>query len=192
MTVGGWFEEDLQSAVDILRKGGTILYPTDTVWGIGCDARNSVAVQKIFDIKRRNESKALIILVANYEQLGQYVREVPKRTFELLHNATSAISIVYDNPINVSEKIISPENTICIRVVKDAFCQSLINCFGAAIVSTSANLSGNPTPSNFKNIDAVILNNVDYVVKWRQSDDTCYPPSTIIQLTINGEIKVLR
>ena len=174
-----------------LKKGGNILYPTDTVWGIGCDATNEKAVTNIFHIKKREESKSLVILVNNIEMLRQYVGEIPTRLIDILKNTTKPTTVIYKNPKGLAKNVIAKDNTVAIRIAQDEFCQKLIKKFGKPIVSTSANISGSRTPSTFKEIDQSILGEVDYVVNLYQ-DKINDSPSKIIKIVRDGELEVIR
>ncbi len=174
-----------------LKKGGNILYPTDTVWGIGCDATNEKAVTNIFHIKKREESKSLVILVNNIEMLRQYVGEIPTRLIDILKNTTKPTTVIYKNPKGLAKNVIAKDNTVAIRIAQDEFCQKLIKKFGKPIVSTSANISGSRTPSTFKEIDQSILGEIDYVVNLYQ-DKINDSPSKIIKIVRDGELEVIR
>ncbi len=158
----------LKEIVNKLKEGKTILYPTDTVWGLGCDATNIEAVKKIYEIKNREESKSLIILVSSIEMLMEYLNEIPNKALEILKEATKPTTIIYNAPKNLADNTIAKDNTIAIRIPKDEFCINLIKEFGKPIVSTSANISGEPTPKSFSEISKAILNSVDYVVDLHQ------------------------
>lgn len=167
-----------------ISEGGTILYPTDTVWGIGCDATNEEAVAKIYKIKNREESKSLIVLVDSLDMLKEHVL-VPQKAIEILENTEKPTTIIYKNPKGIAQNIINKEdNTLAIRIVKNEFCESLIKVFGKPIVSTSANVSGNPTPKSFSEIEKAILDSVDYIVNLHQ-DKIATKSSTILK--IDGE-----
>ncbi len=185
-------EEDIQQCLEVLRKGGIILYPTDTIWGIGCDARNEKAVQRVFDIKKRSDSKSLIVLVDHENQLNKYVREVPAVAWDLIEFAEDPLTIIYDNAGSLAPNVLADDGSLGIRVCKDEFCKKLIHKLGRPLVSTSANVSGEPAPENFSQISDDIRNNVDYVVKWRQDERKRSQPSKIIKLKTNGEIKIIR
>lgn len=168
-----------------------MLYPTDTVWGIGCDATSQEAVAKVFEIKERSESKSLVILVDSIEMLKKYVPKVSKAVLELLSKTTNPTTIIYDNPVGLAKNVMATDNTVAIRIVQNAFCRELIHLFGKPIVSTSANISGNPTPKSFKEIEQSILDSVDYVVNL-QREEVNEKSSTILKVSENGEIIVLR
>lgn len=184
------FGDIVKMSIIHLLDGKTILYPTDTVWGIGCDATNSEAVKKIYTIKNREESKSLIILVDSVEMLERYLKSVPKEALEYLSNTTKPTTIIYSDPINLAQNTIASDNTIAIRIVQDEFCRKLIKKFGKPIVSTSANVSGFPTPKSFSEISAAIVNNVDYVVNLNQYK-IAEKSSTIVKID-NGIINIIR
>ena len=184
-------KETLDITISHLKKGGIILYPTDTVWGIGCDATNAAAVQKIYALKQRSDSNALICLVNNYSMLERYVDNVPKIAYTILDLAVTPTTVIYDNPAGVAENLIAKDNTLAIRVVKHTFCEKLIRYLGKPIVSTSANISGEPTPKSFKEISDAILKGVDYVVNL-PNEKNHSKPSSIIKLSNAGVVKVIR
>jgi L-threonylcarbamoyladenylate synthase len=186
------FEEEIKNAIEVLRKGGSILYPTDTVWGLGCDARNKEAVSKLFKIKQRVEYKSMVVLVCNEAMLTRYVKEVPPIAWELLEAATEPLTIIYPNGRMLAENLIAADGSVGIRLVKDEFCKQLIQKFGKPIVSTSANISGEESPSGFKSITLDILNSVDYIVNLRRNETSQTKPSTIIKVGENSEVKILR
>lgn len=183
--------EEINNCVAELKKGNLILYPTDTVWGIGCDATNAEAVKKVYTLKNREDSKAMICLVSNQAMLERYVKEVPDVAYDIMDLANKPTTIVFDEPIGIAENLVADDNTLAIRVASDKFCQYLINKFGKPIVSTSANISGEPTPKHFKEIAPKILKGVDYVVNL--PDENQNPsPSSIIKLSNDGQVKVIR
>lgn len=180
----------IQTTLTNLHKKNTILYPTDTVWGIGCDATSKEAVQKIYQLKNREESKALIVLVSSLHMLKKYV-SVPKKAVEIIKNTTKPTTIIYQNPRNLAENLINKEdNTVAIRIVKNDFCRKLIKRFKKPIVSTSANISEQLTPKSFSEINKVILNGVDYIVNL-QTEKIATKSSTILKIE-KGEIVVIR
>ena len=185
-------DEEIKKALEILRKGGTLLYPTDTVWGIGCDASNSEAVKKVFKLKQREESKALIVLIDNANLLNKYVKDVSAVAWDLIEYADKPLTIIFDKVHGLPVNLIAADGTLGIRVVKDEFCRKLIHKLGKPIVSTSANVSGAPTPACFAEITEEIIKGVDYVVNWRQHEMHSAPPSSIIKLAANGEFKIIR
>jgi len=183
--------QEINRAIAVLKEGGLILYPTDTVWGIGCDATNEMAVQKVYELKKRANSKALICLVANDFMLENHVTKVPEVAFDLIDLATKPITIIYDQPKGVAKNLIADDNTLAIRVATNQFCQYLTNKFKKPIVSTSANVSGKATPKTFSEISNDIVKGVDYVVNLHQENSTSNP-STIIKLGNDGTVKVIR
>jgi len=184
-------EDIIHKTIKILNVGGSILYPTDTVWGIGCDATNEEAVVKVFDIKQRSESKSLIILVDSLEMLKQYIDEIPCNIIKILEKFHKPTTVIYKKPIGLANNVMASDNTVAIRVVQDKFCKELIHQFGKPIVSTSANISGKPTPKTFKEIEPSILDAVDYMVNLHRNKKTD-SPSSIIKLNTKGEIEVIR
>jgi len=186
------FEDDIEKAINTLQSGGTILYPTDTVWGLGCDATNKNAVEKIYRIKSRTEAKSLIILLDNFNKLSTYVEKVPDITADLLASITNPVTIIYSNARRLASNVIAADGTVGIRIVKDDFCNELIRRFGKPIVSTSANISGFEAPALFSQIAGEIKNSVDFVVSYKQDYFTRAKPSTIIRLRDNGMYTIIR
>ena len=185
-------EEDIKTALTVLEAGGTILYPTDTIWGIGCDATNPEAVKKVYEIKKRKDTKNMLVLIDITGRIIQYVKEVPETARDMIEVSENPITIIYPNAINLAPNLLNLDGSIGIRVTRDEFCKSLISRFKKPIVSTSANLSSEEYPNNFKEINEKILKGVDYVVKWRQKELTCFSVSSIVKLELNGEIKIIR
>lgn len=185
------FENEVQKSVELLKKGKVILYPTDTIWGIGCDATNSKSVQKIYNIKGRVESKTMILLLDTFENLEKYVKKVPDIAQELINQSEKPLTIVYKGAKNISKNLIAADGTIAIRIVKDEFCRQLIENTGNPLVSTSANISGQPTARYFNEISSEIKENVDYVVNLYQ-DKIGVKASTIIKFEDTGKFEVLR
>ena len=185
-------KEDLHKAIEVLKKGGTILYPTDTIWGIGCDATNFVAVEKVFQIKQRHSGKSLIILLDHIGRLSQYVKEIPDVAYDLIEASNSPVTIIFSDAKNLASNLINEDGSIAIRIVNDEFCKQLIQGFRKPIVSTSANRSNKPSPSNYSDIDEQINRAVDYVVNWKQDDLNKNTPSSIIKLENNGVFKIIR
>jgi len=183
---------EIDNAVKILSKGGTILYPTDTVWGIGCDATNARAISKIYKLKSRSEKKSLIILVDEIDKIQQYVEKVPRQVEDLINNYHKPLTIVFSNAKNLAKNLVSDDGTIAIRVVKHDFCKKLIHTFGKPIVSTSANVSGTPTPVVFREISEFIKSKVNYVVDIEQNNIQPASPSTVIKIDKNGNYDILR
>lgn len=184
--------DDIKSALAVLQKGGVILYPTDTIWGIGCDACNEEAVKRVYEIKNRADSKSMLVLMENAALLDRYVDEVPEIAFDLIELTDKPLTIVYDGAKNLARNLVAEDGSIGIRITTEAFSSELIRRFKRPIVSTSANRSGNPSPSCFDEIKQEIIDSVDYVVKFRQDDTHKAAPSGIIKLGRGGEIKVIR
>ena len=183
--------QEIQNTLEILNKGGLILYPTDTVWGIGCDATNEEAIKKVYELKKRDDSKALISLVSDIRMLQKYVYEIPDAAFDIVELADRPTTIIYDRPINVAKNLIPEDNTLAIRVASDEFCQKLIRQFKRPIISTSANISGMPTPKSFSEIAKEILKGVDYVVNLHH-EKTNSRPSSIIKIGNDATVKIIR
>ncbi len=184
--------EDIKKAFDVLVAGGLILYPTDTIWGIGCDATNEDAVQRVYELKKRTDSKALITLLDSPAKLDYYINDVPDVAWDLIELADKPLTIIYDNARNVAPNLIAEDGSLAIRITKEAFSQGLCNRFRKALVSTSANISGEPSPANFSEISEEIKNGVDYIVQYRQDDTAKAKASSIIKLGKSGEIKIIR
>lgn len=182
---------EVNQCYDILTNGGLILYPTDTVWGIGCDATNAEAVEKIYKLKQRSNTKTMICLVANDFMLEQHIEKVPELAYDIIDLATKPTTIVYESPKGIAPNLIAEDNTLAIRVASDQFCQYLIKKFKRPIVSTSANIAGQPTPNSFKEISNEILKGVDYIVNLDR-DKINSTPSSIIMLGNDGTVKVIR
>ena len=176
----------IEEAVNTIKDGGVILYPSDTIWGLGCDATNPIAIKKVYDIKQREESKALITLVSDKKMLYKYTKFIPN--FNLTNKPTT---IIYPNVVGLSKNLLPEDGSAAIRIPKDLFCIQLIQTFGKAIVSTSANISGEESPKQFLDISNHIKNNVDYIVNLRKNEKM-EKPSSIIKLEENGKIKKLR
>ena len=185
-------EDEISRALEVLKKGGIILYPTDTIWGIGCDATNDEAISKIFSLKQREESKSLIVLLDTDNKLLRYVKEVPEQAWTLIEYSERPLTIIYENGLNVSKKILGDDGSLAIRITKDPFCQQLIHKFGKPLISTSANISGELPPASFHHITPAVLNGVDYVVNLRQNDKSTSKPSVIMKIGLNGEVKFIR
>lgn len=183
--------EVIQKCLGILRHGGLILYPTDTVWGIGCDASSKQAVKKVYDLKKRPDSKALICLVSDVGMLERFVSRVPDLAYDLIDLSTKPTTIVYDDPKGVASNLVGTDNTLAIRVAGDSFCRQLIRAFKKPIVSTSANLAGSPTPKSYAEISGEILKGVDYIVPLKPRENNA-TPSAIIRLGTDGTVKVIR
>lgn len=181
----------LNETVDALKKGKIVLYPTDTVWGIGCDATNFNAVKKIYALKQRGDSKTMICLVKDIKMLSSHIEQIPEAAINILKYARKPTTIIYDRPKHVAKNLIAKDNSLAVRIVKDEFCYNLIKQLKKPIVSTSANISGRPTPKTYKEIETDILKGVDYVVNLKR-DCGSANPSSIIKLSLNGEVKIIR
>jgi L-threonylcarbamoyladenylate synthase len=184
--------EALTEAARIIGEGGTILYPTDTIWGIGCDATNPDAVQKIYQIKQRSDNKSMLVLMDALSMLTEYLHRVPKQASQLIANAEKPVTIIYPGSKNFAENLPAEDGSIGIRITRDSFCRRLIRLTGKPIVSTSANISGEIPPKIFREISSTILQAVDYVVPWRQEEEEPALPSTIIQLDETGAATIIR
>jgi len=185
-------KEDINHCLKVLRQGGLILYPTDTVWGIGCDANNSKAIELIYQLKERVSSKALITLVGSEIMLERTVVDMPEIAWNLIDAANKPLTIIYDKVKNISQNAIADDGSCGIRLVQDPFCKELIQRFGKPIISTSANKSSQSTPKNFSEISNSILQGVDFVVNFRQNENQKHQSSNIIKLQNNGVIKIIR
>ncbi len=184
--------QEINACVEVLKAGGTILNPTDTLWGIGCDATNDRAVGKIYLLKKRMETKSLIVLLDDPDKLHHYAGNIPEIAWDLMKSVDTPLTIIYPNARNLAKNVVAEDNSIAIRIVRDVFCKQLIALFGKPIVSTSANVSGEKTPLSFKDISADITRNVDYIVKYQQNYSPALRPSRIIKLKENGEFKIIR
>lgn len=184
----------MEEIVKILKEGGVILYPTDTVWGVGCDATNAEAVARVFEIKEREEQKAMIMLLPSVDSVAKYVKKVPDVAWELLENSRGAtpLTLILEGGVGVAENLLPAEKTIAIRVPEHKFCEELLRKFGRPLVSTSANISGSPSPSKFEDISSLILERVDMVVDRHNEGQPTGRPSSIISLSDSGEIRIIR
>ena len=189
-------EEDIKNAVKVLRKGGVILYPTDTVWGIGCDATNEEAVRRVYEMKQRDDSKALICLVDSDARLQRYVRNVPDVAWQLIDSLKESdakpTTLILDGAINLAPNLIAEDGSIGMRITQEAFSKELCYRFQKALVSTSANISGEPAAQNYCDIDPRIVEAVDYVCWSRRQEHKPHKPSSIIRLKENGEVTIIR
>ncbi len=185
-------QDEVKKAVEVMRNGGVILYPTDTVWGIGCDATNEEAVKRVYEIKRRSDSKALICLVDSEARLTRYVRRVSDVTWDMIELATKPLTVIYDNATGLAPNLLAEDGSVGIRITKEEFSKELCFCFQKPIVSTSANISGEPTPQTFDEISDEIKNAVDYVVKYSQRCKEKHQPSSIIKINADGEFTIIR
>jgi L-threonylcarbamoyladenylate synthase len=186
------FQTDLKKCIETLSNGGLILYPTDTVWGIGCDATDPTAVKKIFDLKKRVDSKSLIVLVAEDRDILKCVTQLNLNVFDYLKTAQKPTTIIYEGAIGLADNLINVNRTVAIRIVKEIFCKQLIKQFRRPIVSTSANISNTTTPQNFDEISEQVKQSVDYIVRYRQEDKTKHQPSSVVKFNKDGTITILR
>lgn len=184
--------ETLKKALEVLRQGGVILYPTDTIWGIGCDATNEKAVQRIYEIKQRANTKAMLVLMDSTAKLQGYVQEVPALAWDLIELNEKPLTIIYPHAKNLAANLIADDGSIGIRITHEQFSKRLCEQFRKPIVSTSANISGQISPKSFCEIDENIKNCVDYIVEYRQNETIIATASSIVKLEVNGEIKIIR
>lgn len=185
------FLEDIEECLAVLKQGGTILYPTDTVWGLGCDATNLKAVEKIYEIKERPPNKSMIVLVADPRDVLHYVSNLDLRVFDYLENLEKPTTVIYEGAIGLADNVINADGSIAIRIVKDPFCKHLIKRLQRPIVSTSANISGEEAPVVFDDISPLIKQRVDYVVKYKQDNTVPVSPSSIIRWN-GGKVSIIR
>jgi L-threonylcarbamoyladenylate synthase len=185
------FEKDIEQCLNVLKAGGIILYPTDTVWGIGCDATNTAAVAKIYDLKKRPDQKAMIVLVADERDVLHYVAAPDLTVFDYLQETTKPTTVIYEGAIGLADNLVAADGSIAIRICNEDFCRHLIKRFRKPIVSTSANISGEPPAKLFTDITEEIKNGVDHVVQYRQDDVTIAEPSSVIKWS-NGMVTILR
>lgn len=182
---------EVHNAYEVIKNGGIILYPTDTVWGIGCDATNEEAVKKIYDLKQRDDSKSMIVLMNGEKMMYNVFHQIPDVAWEILDLSEKPTTLILDNPRNVAANIIAEDKTLGVRLVKEPFCFKLMERMKRPLVSTSANVSGNVTPKTFKEISPEIIKGVDYVVNLHR-DKVCKNPSTIIKLSLDNQVKIIR
>lgn len=186
------YSDDMNNALAVLKRGGIILYPTDTIWGIGCDATNSEAIKRIYTLKKRADSKSMLVLVNNKNVLKQTVDNIPDIAWDLLDLTVNPLTIIYDNAKGVAPELTAEDGSLGIRITKEKFSQELCHRLGHPIVSTSANVSGQPSPAFFDEISDDIKNGVDYIVSYRRSDKNNLAPSNIIKLSEGGKVKIIR
>jgi len=184
--------EDLKKAVEILKTGGIILYPTDTIWGIGCDATNEDAVQRVYRIKKREDSKSMLVLMENPALLDRYVDDVPEVAWDLIEITTTPLTVIYPQAKNLAKNLVAEDGSIGIRFTREEFTRQLLLRFRRPLVSTSANISGEKSPAFFGEISEDIKSQVDYIVRYRQDDTTPAQPSSIIKLGAGGRIDIIR
>lgn len=188
----GWDSYDLNQAVKILKQGGVILYPTDTIWGIGCDATLAVAVQKVYKIKERPENRSMLILVSDSDMAEDYTYDTPDLIWQVMKETLDPLTLIFPHARNLAPNLPAPDGSIGIRIPHDPFCIELIRHFGRPLVSSSANLSNEPPPEVFSDIPEHFLEQVDYVVKWRQQDWKPGKPSTVVKLNEEGDMEMIR
>ena len=186
------FEKDILSCLDVLKNGGLILYPTDTIWGIGCDATNAKAVEKIYKLKRRSDEKSMIVLVADEKEILRYVTQPDLRVFDYLRAEQKPVTVVYEGATGLADNLVNKDGSIAIRICNEEFCRHLIKRFRKPLVSTSANSSGQPFPENFSEISGEVKAGVDYIVQYRQEDKSIAHPSSVIKWNKDGTITILR
>ena len=185
-------QEDIKKAIEVLKSGGIILYPTDTIWGIGCDATNEEAVKRIYNLKQRDDNKSMLILLDNPDKLQTYVQDVPDIAWDLIDLTDKPLTIIYEGAKNLATNLIAADGSIGIRITDEIFSRELCKQFRKPIVSTSANISGAPSPSRFSKISPEIKNGVNYVVTYRQKESVEVKPSGILKLRRNGTIQIIR
>ena len=186
------FENDIEHCIEVMNTGGLILYPTDTIWGIGCDATNDEAVEKIFTLKKRHDRRSMIVLVATVDDLRHYTEDPGEKIFEFLSAREKPTTVIYERGKNISPNLVNNDGSIAIRVVMEPFCSELIKRFKKPVVSTSANISGEAFPNKYKEINSEIKNGVDYIVQHRQDDEKPSRPSSIVKLSSDGNIEIIR
>jgi len=185
-------DKEVRIASDYLKRGRIILYPTDTIWGIGCDATSPEPVDQIYRIKQRSDTKSMLVLVSGFEMLRMFVKKVPEQAVNIIKSAHKPTTIIYPDAINLAPNLLATDGSVGIRITADHFCHQLIGHLGKPLVSTSANFSGEPPPGTFTDIDPGIRSQADHVVQWRQDDTTLAAPSAIIKLDVLGKVTVLR
>lgn len=186
------FENDIKSCIATLQQGGTILYPTDTVWGLGCDALNEAAVEKVFAVKQRPREKSMIVLLADARDILQYVAAPPPDILAIVESFERPTTVIYENALGFPDNVVNADGSIAIRVTTDPFCKALIKRLRRPLVSTSANISGEPTPAIYKAVSKTIIDNVDYIVNYRQDDGRITAPSRLVRMNEDGGLIVLR
>lgn len=186
------FEEDLRNALDTLKKGGIILYPTDTVWGIGCDASNAEAVKKIYDLKQRADSKSMLVLVDSEGMLERSVNDIPEVAWQLIDAAVNPLTLIYDHPVGVAPNLVAEDGSLGVRITGERFSRELCRRLRRPVVSTSANISGKKAPRTYAEISDEIKNGVDYIVEYGRENSEPHNPSNIIKIGDGGLVKVIR
>ena len=184
--------EDIKKACEVMAAGGIILYPTDTIWGIGCDATNEKAVQRVYELKRRTDNKAMLVLMDSEAKLDRYVSDVPDIAWDLISVSDKPLTIIYSSAKNLATNLLGADGSVGIRITNEEFSKKLCERFRKPLVSTSANVSGEPSPANFSEVSEVIKEGVDYIVRYRQDDMSKAAPSGIIKLGAGGLVQVIR
>lgn len=192
LVIGKQMIEDIKKACEVLRAGGLILYPTDTIWGIGCDATNEEAVKKVYELKKRSDNKAMLVLTDSPVKLETYVSEIPDIAWDLIEVADKPLTIIYSNAKNLANNLLGEDGSVGIRVTNEEFSRKLCESFRKPLVSTSANVSGESSPANFSEISEEVKNGVDYIVGYRQDDMQKASPSNIIKLGAGGLVQIIR
>lgn len=192
MNPGCNIEEDLSKAIETLQEGGLILYPTDTIWGIGADATNPKAVARIYALKKRNDSKSMLALLDSFESLGNWVKSIPDSAAAKIREADTPLTVIYDSPVGFADNLLAEDGSIGIRITAEKYSRELCRRFGKPIVSTSANISGRPAPAIFSQIEDEIIDGVDYTAEYRRDDNCKNSPSGIIKISGNGQITIIR
>jgi L-threonylcarbamoyladenylate synthase len=185
-------ENEINRCLQVLQDGGVILYPTDTIWGVGCDATNFTAVEKVYFLKRRVESKSMIVLLDDEKKIADYVVQIPEIAWDLLNNVTTPLTIIYPEAKNLAGNLVAEDGSIAIRIVKSGFCHQLLKAFGKPLVSSSANISGETAPISFSKITDEIKDGVDHVVESKPDEIRTSKASQIIKLDLNGEFRIIR
>ena len=186
------FNNDIESCLEKLQQGGLILYPTDTVWGIGCDATNATAVEKVYQLKKRSDHKSMIVLVADEKDILRYVTQPGLQIFDYIKGVNRPTTVIYEGAVELADNLLAEDGSVAIRICEESFCKNLIKRFRKPLVSTSANISGYPSPQSFKDIEPIIVDGVDYVVNYRQDDTEYHKPSSIIKWEKDGSLSIIR
>lgn len=186
------YQDDIDKALEVLRSGGIILYPTDTVWGIGCDATNADAVARVFSLKQRADAKSMLVLVDDIPALERIIPVMPEVAYDIVELSDRPITIIYDGAVGVAPALVAEDGSLGVRVTREAFSSALCRALRRPLVSTSANISGEPSPAVYAGISPEIIAGVDYVVRYRQEDNTRHKPSQIIKLGVDGQVKIIR
>lgn len=186
------FKNDIEHCLMTLQSGGVILFPTDTIWGLGCDATNEKAVNKILEIKQRHAAQGVIVLLSDMEKIAEYANPLTTELQEDIQKRAKPTTIIYTGGKNVASNVLPEDKSLAIRVVKEPFCQELIRQFGKPVVSTSANIHGEPSPKNFTEVSKIVIEQVDYTVQYRQNEEKLFEPSTILKVNEDGSFETIR